>query len=68
MAENREPLQEQRRRYLRRAEEAMASAAGAQSAELRSAYLKLSESWLALVHEIDAALGNPQSGGGKSGN
>ena len=57
MAENREPLQEQRRRYMRRAEDAMASAAAAQRVELRSAYLKLSESWLALVQEIDASLG-----------
>ena len=61
MAETiREPLPEQRLRYLRRAEEAMAHAATAHSTELRSAYLKLSESWLALVHEIDAALQKPE--------
>ena len=61
MAEtNREPLSEQRRRYLRRAEEAMAHASSAHSADLRNAYLKLSESWLALVHEIDAALERPE--------
>jgi hypothetical protein len=49
----RETLQEQRLRYLRRAEEAVNQAASAQSADLRNAYLKLSESWLALVQEID---------------
>ena len=48
-----ETLQEQRLRYLRRAEEAVRQAAAAQSADLRNAYLKLSESWLALVKEMD---------------
>jgi hypothetical protein len=50
---DRETLQDQRLRYLRRAEEAVGQAAAAQSADLRNAYLKLSEAWLALVREID---------------
>ena len=57
MVERIETLQEQRRRYLRRAEEAVQHAAAAQSADLRHAYLKLSESWLALVQEIDERTG-----------
>ena len=50
---SRETPQQRRMRYLRRAEEAARRAAEAKSTELRNAYLMLSESWLALVQEID---------------
>jgi hypothetical protein len=50
---SRETLYQRRMRYLRRAEEAARRATEAKSTELRNAYLMLSESWLALVQEID---------------
>ena len=57
MAESsRDVLQERRMRYLRRAEEATRRAADAKHADLRKAYLMLSESWLALVQDIDGQL------------
>jgi hypothetical protein len=49
-----ESTQQRRLRYLQRADDASKRAETAENPELRRAYVDLAQSWVDLIHEIDA--------------